>query len=82
MTDLYPTPTRIKLLRAIEAGEVVRSWALRMEPHDRLDGRRVNRRVEELARAGWAAYPPMQFGGRTAVWRLTDAGREILRGAR
>lgn len=86
--SLYPTPTRLALLRAVDAGEVTRSWSLRMEPVDRRTGQRVNARamfstscsarMAELARAGWVTYPPMRFGGGSVPWTLTDAGRAVL----
>lgn len=75
---LYPTPTRLALLRAVEAGEVTRWWSLRMEPNDRWNGLRVNKRMAELQRAGWATYPPMRLGGEQLPWQLTAAGRAVL----
>lgn len=83
---LYPTKTRLNLLRAVAAGEVMhyRNWG-----HDpdqdkwRVPGERhrvVTTRMEELRRAGW-----VELGNRTvpslyapSLWSITDLGREIL----
>lgn len=82
MTTLYPTKTRLALLRAVAAGNVI---DLPDDKHDAIStfdttgaeegepARRVSARVDELARAGWVCY------GRDGVTLgLTDAGREVL----
>mgnify|MGYP002624149274 CR=1 FL=1 len=73
MADLYPTPTRLALLRDVDAGRVADdtrgdAWLT--------VGRsvaRVTARVAALAAAGWIERPDQG-----AVWQLTPAGRAVL----
>lgn len=81
MTGLYPTKTRIALLRAVEDGKVTWWPEGTPGPWSSLDPgtgwRKVDSRINELEAAGWAAKPSAPIGGRH-VWQLTDAGREVL----
>ncbi len=79
MHDLYPTKTRLALLRHVAAGIVYK------HTHDgssttNAGFTRVTARIAEAEQAGWVeleeadhldTYP-------LRVWRLTDAGRAIL----
>lgn len=78
MTYLFPTKTRLELLRAIHAGDVVDG------PDDRggihtwwIDPpyapRKVNARTDEIRAAGWAE-------SEGCVWVLTERGHAILGG--
>lgn len=66
---LYPTPTRLRLLREVDAEEIIRRSDDGASVD--LDGYRVTAKVAELAAAGW-----VELDG--SVWRLTAAGREVL----
>lgn len=81
MSELYPTKTRLALLRAVALGRVLdlpdedRNRLESFDTSDAEDGepaRRVTARVTELARAGWIACP------NGVTWGLTRAGRQIL----
>jgi hypothetical protein len=63
-------------------GEVFRSWSLKLQARDTWDNATVTARMKELDRAGWVRMPPLKMGGGVGMWELTDAGREILEGAR
>ena len=82
MTDLYPTKTRLALLAAVDAGNVIDL------PDDEFDAvstfdttgaeegepaRRVSARIDQFARAGWVCY-----GADGVTLELTDVGREVL----
>jgi hypothetical protein len=80
--SLYPTKTRLALLRAVDQADVIEgitddtdgdTWLL-LPPPD--EPRRVTARVLEAQQAGWAT---LHADGVT--WRLTDAGRTVLAGA-
>lgn len=84
MTGLYPTRTRLDLLRAVDAQQVV-DGDVSGDPDAQgehwvcpefEDPVRVTARIAELARAGWVELPDGH-----AIWRLTDAGRAVLDGA-
>lgn len=72
MIELYPTPSRLALLRDIDAGHV---WSTAGAAYSGASGRtrRVNTAVQEMRQAGWveALY---------GQWKLTDAGRTVLAG--
>jgi hypothetical protein len=70
--DLHPTPSRLALLRDIEAGHV---WSTLGVAYNGASSRtrRVNAAVQEMRQAGWAEA---QYG----EWRLTDRGRDVLAG--
>jgi len=78
MAGLYPTPTRLALLAAVDAGDVIEgltedtdghTWLLR-EPGE---PRKVCARIVEAQGAGWVT---LDADGVT--WRLTDGGRDVL----
>lgn len=81
MPDLYPTKTRLALLRDIRDGHVIEGpvepWAgdvwntARAETGDQ--ARKVTARVHELEDAGW-----VECGGDLTTWSLTAAGRAVL----
>ena len=86
MTDrpgaLYPTKTRLALLRAVDQADVIEgitddtdgdTWMLFPPPDE---PRRVTARVMEALGAGWVT---LHADGVT--WRLTDTGRQILAAA-
>lgn len=76
MADLYPTPTRLALLRDIRDGRVRDDADFTPMLHFEDDGEaktaRMADRVWEMARAGWCAARV------TSTWELTDAGRAVL----
>ncbi len=82
--SLYPTPTRLRLLAEVEAGEV---WQ-KPDGHSELTDRHyfgvsdpvciVTARIAELERAGWVELVELAHGSRQ--WLLTDAGRAVLAG--
>ncbi len=83
--SLFPTPTRLALLDAVRAGHVRHGIGpdgvpgRRRQPgawdiHDPFRGpQKVTAAIAEMEAAGWVERPD-----RTAEWRLTDAGREVL----
>jgi hypothetical protein len=88
---LYPTKTRLGLLRAAGRGEV--SWYPPVNPARRgesfwsyPDGSqwRVDARMAELEAAGWVELGAKGGHGELAprYWRLTEAGRKVLEEAR
>lgn len=72
MIELYLTPSRLALLRDVDAGHV---WSTAGVAYNGASGRtkRVNAAVQEMRQAGWveALY---------GQWKLTDAGRAVLDG--
>lgn len=85
MADLYPTKSRLALLRGIGRGEVA------AYPHyegSAVDyywdgdggGRKVTGRVDEVLRAGWVEKGRAFGNDRQYAWsmRLTEAGRKVL----
>lgn len=79
MSELYPTPTRIQLLRDVQDGRVLfrggDSWC-----EWQVEGRhptKVTFTVKQVAAAGWIQRQPAT----PFRWDLTDAGRQILGGA-
>jgi hypothetical protein len=75
--SLYPTPSRLKLLRAIADGQV---WRDNWFPYGDFEvgaGRRVNSRIAEMQRAGWV-YLGSEPGMGATHWHLTEAGQQIL----
>lgn len=84
MADLYPTKTRLALLRAIHTGEVTGypyydsdlvDYYMGAGPHASM----VTARTRELIGAGWVAEP--ELGGerrRDFTVELTEAGRRVL----
>jgi len=75
VADLYPTPTRVALLRNVDAGHVVDGITdeTRGDTWLTTSVTKVTARVAELAAAGWVELPD-----RDHVWRLTPAGRAVL----
>lgn len=79
--DLYPTPSRVALLRNIDNGLVTEDWI-------RADGtpgavwlsrtRKVTTQVRLMKAAGWCRTDPADHGGLVRGIVLTAAGREIL----
>jgi len=69
MAELYPTKTRLALLRAMKNGEVYR----RYDGVDIWGGLKVNARVAELVRADLA-----RFGSEDSHWWPTVAGEAVL----
>lgn len=77
----YPTPTRLALLRDIEAENIVFDavdggwfWVDPDVPHD---VRKVTARVEEAVNAGWVETD-YETGDPRATPVLTDVGRALL----
>jgi hypothetical protein len=75
--SLYPTKTRVQLLRDIDAGNVITDFwegmtRIVLDDPEAGDLRTVTARVQELERAGWCERH--EFG---PSWRLTDTGRAI-----
>jgi hypothetical protein len=84
MSDLYPTPTRLALLRAVVAGEIWQnSNGESVETDSDVLGvsdpvRRVTAAVHEQQRAGWIELVELKYGAKQ--WQLTDEGRAVLAG--
>lgn len=79
MADLYPTPTRLALLRHVAAGRVHK------HTHDgnstaNAGWTRVTARIAEAEQAGWVELEQADHLGASPLrlWRLTAAGRAIL----
>lgn len=81
-TDLYPTKTRLALLRDVEVGEV---WQNSGNGHSTTPGTIgddteplvvVTSRIAEQEQAGWVHLFEHTTGAKQ--WQLTDAGREVL----
>lgn len=78
MSDLYPTPTRLALLREIDAGQV---WSSLRDSTIRTNlgqGRIVTDRVTEMWHAGWVEPVVGPIG---ELWALTAIGRGVLEDA-
>lgn len=73
MSDLYPTKTRLALLRDVADGRVKRRFGVDI---DTWTDRTVTFRMEELERAGWVELG--EFVGRSQQWQITPAGRAVL----
>lgn len=81
---LYPTKTRLALVRAVANGQVATDvtadddliWLYPNYPTEHDTRRRVTHDVRELERAGWVEED--QAG---VFWRLTGAGRAVLANA-
>lgn len=76
-TDLHPTPTRIALLRDVQAGRVRDDTDFAPHLHYDEDGAEKTTRVADaiwaMERAGWVHQVTLDH-----VWRLTPAGRTVL----
>ena len=85
MPDLFITPTRWDLLRAVDDGSVYRTWNGPLDLWDLGPGhspryRKVNASVRDLSRAdlvfpGWASYIP---AGERGLYELTVEGKRLL----
>jgi hypothetical protein len=76
--SLYPTKTRLDLLRAVDYGRVFTANGIIVR---RTDGaqtlnRRCDAAIREFQAAGWVRM------GNADTYELTDAGRDLLDGAR
>lgn len=81
MSDLYPTKTRLLLLRDVANGDCTRRRDYRGEEYDHNSAtdRTVTVRLAELERAGWVVLgKPCEPVSRYPCWRLTPAGRAVL----
>jgi hypothetical protein len=82
--DLYPTPTRLALLRAIDAGDVAYRLDTSAHWHSMIrNGVKVDTRCEEMRAAGWIvlddpepAEPDRYPAARR--WRPTAAGESEI----
>lgn len=76
MADLFATPTRLDLLREVEAAEV---WQ-QSNGHSIIEQgtrtRKVTAEVAAMERAGWITLVALRFGAKR--WDLTDSGRAVL----
>lgn len=81
--SLYPTPSRLALLRAVSYGEVLEgitdehagvTW-LTTGAEDGEPARKVTARIDEMHRAGW-----VELADDAVTWRLTELGRIVLDG--
>lgn len=78
-TDLYPTRTRLRLLRAIADGDVWRGT----DGRDSDDfGGNVTARTAELNAHGWVVPGYLYDDQGRRQWQLTDAGRAVLDGTK
>jgi hypothetical protein len=74
MAGLFPTPTRLALLRDVDAGRV----QMYTDRHTYLDAWGVlDARISEARAAGWVELDEPTLAHRRP-WRLTDAGRAVL----
>ena len=71
---LYPTPARILLLRDVRDGNVRDDDTCAPQLHHDEGTSRVAEAIWLMRQAGWVEC------GDDDVWRLTDAGRDILQG--
>lgn len=73
-SDLYPTPSRLALLRDVDAGNVFRD---RLGDDYISADRKVSDRIGAMERAGWVErFGPTE--DRFEHWRVADAGRAVL----
>jgi hypothetical protein len=72
MAELYPTPTRLALLAAVDRGEVVSDGTSTTNRQTY-----ITARIAELAAADWIQLGDRQAGPRR-TWQLTGTGRAIL----
>jgi hypothetical protein len=73
---LYPTKSRLSLLREVKAGDVYEpDWAPRTF---RSDDRNVTERIRELMRGGLVSLEPAATDGVLRWARLTDRGHAYL----
>lgn len=83
MADLYPTKTRLALLRNVQLGLVFRNGT---DPESYLTSgsgsganrRTVTDRIAELCRAGWAEPGPQNQHDRLRPYQITDLGEAVL----
>ncbi len=78
MSELYPTKTRLDLLRTVNAGDVMEGLTEDTQGHTWLTSytdpaRKVCARIAEAEAAGW-----VELNEPNPVWALTDAGRAVL----
>ena len=76
MTDLYPTKTRLGLLRAVDNGRVKLSHSGAIIRASSYANRRADASTRELMQAGW-----VQLGPDGGTYELTGDGRAVLDGA-
>jgi hypothetical protein len=90
MSDLYPTKTRLALLRDVAGEHITRNYFADGERDTDGDGDKVTARIAEAEKAGWVHLDDKVWttinvfdGGWWTLryWRLTDAGRALLDGA-
>lgn len=73
MSDLYPTPTRLDLLRQVDAGHVFKDS---IGDSYISAGAKVNARIRELLLAGWVVLGARVRG--LLYWEPTPVGRAVL----
>lgn len=75
MADLYPTKTRLAVLREIAAGRATRTPVASYAA-----GRAVTAIAADFERVGWIARPPRadRVSDFHWTWQVTDAGRAVL----
>lgn len=81
--SLFPTKTRLALLRAVANGQVHTDWTVDEfravlfpdAPTSWQDASTVTARVLEVEREGW-----IEERGSTGEWRLSEEGLRILAG--
>jgi len=86
MTDLYPTKTRLELLREV-ASSKVKWWPNDVGDDDEWacwysdngGDRKVTARMNELEAAGWVHKGPVRNWTAGRVYEVTDTGAAILR---
>lgn len=74
-SDLYPTPHRLALLRAVAKGRVFRDV---IGDSYISAGRKVNASLREMTAAGWVELGPRLVPSDLAYWQVADAGRAVL----
>lgn len=75
MSDLYPTKTRRKLMRAVEHRRVVAANGVVLWHADGSYNHRCDAKVRELEAAGWVRP------GVNGIYELTEDGQAVLDGA-
>lgn len=86
-TTLKATKTRLALLQAVADGQVYGETCPPYDSYQRIDvgahtrHRRVTARCEELRRAGWVEPDDANALRWSWLYRLTEAGRAVLKGA-